>query len=59
MPTLELTTEEVQALVELLNTRLGEMSEEIHHATVSSFKEQLRERRDLLRALRRKLADAA
>ncbi len=59
MPTLELTTEEVQALVELLDARLGEMSEEIHHATVSSFKEQLRERRDLLRALRRKLADAA
>ena len=59
MATIELTGEEAQALLELLEDRLGEMSEEIYHSTVSSFKEELKHRRAPWEALRDKVAAAA
>ena len=58
MATIELSDDEARTLLELLDVRLGEMSEEIYHSTVSSFKEELKQRRETLEALREKLAAA-
>ncbi len=56
MATIELTDEEARALLELVDARLGEMSEEIYHSTVSTFKEELKHRKETLEAVREKLA---
>lgn len=56
MATIELTDEEARAMLELLDARLGELSEEIYHSTVSTFKDELKHRRQTLETLRNKVA---
>jgi len=56
--TIDLTDDEAAALVALLDARLGELSEEIYHATVSSFKDELKTLRRTLETVREKVAAA-
>ena len=48
---LELTPEEHELLLEVLHGRMGELRQEIYHATVSTFKDELKEREALLQGL--------
>lgn len=48
---LELTDEERTLLLEVLDGRLGELREEVHHSRVSSFTEELKKREETLRAV--------
>jgi len=52
---IELTAEEISDLQQLLRDRLGELSEEIHHADVSDFRTQLKNRRIVLQSILEKL----
>lgn len=55
MGTLELSPEEVSLLTELLEYTLSDLRMEIADTDSSSFKEQLRERKDALNLLIEKL----
>lgn len=48
---LELTPEETQLLLEILQDRLGELREQIHHSATSTFTDQLKEREEKLKEL--------
>ena len=48
---LQLTDEERELLIELLESRLGELRSEIHHSRVSTFTDSLKEREVVLRNL--------
>lgn len=52
---LELTTDEAEALHDLLATRLGDYSAEIAATDNPSFRRELRERRDLLHGIQGRL----
>jgi hypothetical protein len=54
----ELTDTEREMMLELLDTRLGELKEEIHHSRVSEFKDALKVRADCMRELIAKLEQA-
>jgi hypothetical protein len=47
----ELTDAERVFLLEMMQDRLGTLREQIHHATISTFNEQLRATETLLRGL--------
>jgi hypothetical protein len=51
----QLTDEEKDLLLDVLQGRLTELRSEIHHARVAEFKEQLQHREQLLRDLLGKL----
>ena len=48
---LELTSIERDILLETLNERLGELREQVYHATTSTFKDELKERERTLKRL--------
>jgi hypothetical protein len=48
---LELTQEERELLIDVLVARLGELRQEIHHSTVSTFTDQLKQTEVLMKAL--------
>ncbi len=52
---IELTVEEITEVQQLLRDRLGELSEEIHHADLSDFRTQLKKRRIVLQSILEKL----
>lgn len=56
---IELADSERELLLELLQTRWGELREEIHHARLSGFKDELRTRQDFLKGLIEKLEAAS
>ena len=49
MPQLELNENEVEALVDLLESKLRDLSYEISDTDTREFKDQLKSRRDLLK----------
>ena len=51
----EFSTQEIEELLRVIEERLGELSEEIHHATVSTYQDQLKSRKTLLNQLLDKL----
>ncbi|MCB9554606.1 MAG: hypothetical protein H6707_00800 [Deltaproteobacteria bacterium] len=51
---LELLRDEAEELVKLVRERLGELSSEIHHSTVSSFQDALKRRKQRLTELMEK-----
>ncbi|MFQ5730413.1 MAG: hypothetical protein ACE5KM_00510 [Planctomycetaceae bacterium] len=51
----ELTNAEQTVLLETLRDRLGTLREQIHHATISTFTEELKAKKELLNELIRKL----
>lgn len=51
----ELSEVEAELLKELLDIRLGELKAEIHHSRVSTFKDQLKKKKDCLLAMIEKL----
>jgi len=55
--TLELSDKQQEVLVNLLESVLGDLSYEIADTDTSSFKDQLKERREELRAIAAKLKD--
>jgi hypothetical protein len=56
---LALSHEESEFLVALLEKCLGELREEVYHAEVSGYKDQLKSEEETLRALLLKLRQAA
>lgn len=48
---IELSQSEQELLLEILRTRLGEFSEQIHHASVSRFSDDLKVRQQMLAEL--------
>lgn len=56
---LNLTPEEAELLVAMLEQDLGEIREEVYHAEVSGYKDQLKDEENKLRALLMKLQQAA
>ncbi len=52
---IELSPEEISELRQVLKDRLGELSEEIHHADVTDFRSQLKNRKSLLQGILEKL----
>jgi hypothetical protein len=48
---LQLTQDERELLADVLNDRLGELRQEIHHSTVSKFTDELKRREVLLKVL--------
>ena len=52
---IELAESERELLLELLQTRWGELKEEIHHARVSGFKDALKAKEECLKGLVEKL----
>jgi hypothetical protein len=55
---LELTEAEHELTLYVLQNRLGELRQEIHHSTVSTFTDQLKEKEVLLKGLIGKLGSA-
>jgi len=55
---LELTDAERILLEEVLQGRLAELREEVRHSRVSSFRDELKEREELLRGLLDRVAAA-
>lgn len=55
---IEITEDECREMAQVLAERMGELSEEIHHASVSTFRDQLRARKVRLQALLEKLEHA-
>lgn len=45
---LQLTDDERRLLIDILRGRLGELREEVYHATVSTFKDELKAREVVL-----------
>lgn len=56
---LDLTREELEFLVAMLEKDLGEIREEVYHAEVSGFKDQLKDDEGMVRGLLLKLRQAA
>ena len=56
--TLQLTDAEQTVLLEVLRERLGELREQVYHADTSSFKDDLKQREDVIRHLIEKCEDA-
>lgn len=56
---LEITNDECDELVRVLKERLGELREEVYHADVSTYHDQLKEREARMKALLAKLEGAA
>ena len=52
---LEITEQEREVLLELLETRLTAMLHELHHTDARDYKEALKQRFDLIEALRAKI----
>ena len=48
---LELTNEEREFLLTVLRDRLGTLREQVHHATVSTFKDDLKAQEETFRTL--------
>jgi chromosome condensin MukBEF ATPase and DNA-binding subunit MukB len=59
MLSIQLTEKERLELANVLEERMGELSQEIHHAVVSTYRDELRERKVRLELLLQKLADRA
>ena len=49
---LQLSTNERAILLQLLKSRIGELRQEIHHSTVSTFTDQLKDTEVLLKGHR-------
>jgi hypothetical protein len=56
---LTLNGTERELLVDILTDRLGTLREEVYHSTVSSFKDQLKEREVVLRGILERLGAPA
>jgi hypothetical protein len=56
--TLQLSAEERDLLVEILSSRIGELRQEIHHSTVSTFTDQLKQTEILMKGLLTKVQSA-
>ncbi len=56
--TLQLSAEERNLLVEVLSSRIGELRQEIHHSTVSTFTDQLKQTEILMKGLLAKVQSA-
>jgi len=52
---LELTDAERVLVLNVLEDRMGELREEIHHSQVSNFTDELKQREEMLRAIMQKL----
>ncbi|RPI20437.1 MAG: hypothetical protein EHM61_27055 [Acidobacteria bacterium] len=52
---IELSPEEISELTQVLKDRLGELSEEIYHADLQKFRDQLKDRRTVLQTILEKL----
>lgn len=52
---LELTDAERVLVLDVLEDRMGELREEIHHSQVSTFTDELKQREGTLRAIIKKL----
>ena len=57
MTTLELNSYEVAALRELLDRVLGDLSVEIADTDLKAFRDDLKEKRDCLNAIKNQLSD--
>ncbi len=55
---IELAESERELLLELLQSRWGELKGEIHHARISGFKDELRTKQEFLKGLIEKLEAA-
>jgi len=53
---IDFTIQEVEELRDIIRERMGELSEEIHHADRSEFQDQLKARKAQLRGILEKLA---
>ncbi len=49
--TLDLTEAEHLVLLDVLRERLGEMREQVYHADTASFKDDLKQREELIRQM--------
>lgn len=57
--TLDITDEEREYLLEILDARREELLHELHHTDTLDFKEMLRRKAELVEAVRAKLIDTA
>lgn len=57
--TLELSDPERELLLEILRDRLGTLREQVYHSTTSTFTEELKQKRELLKEIINRLETEA